>query len=196
MYNHGTIEPAWLQQNAPRMAMIQVYTGNGKGKTTAAFGTALRAVAMGMRVAIVYFDKGGSHYSERALMTGPLRGLIDFFPTGLDRIDPVTNQFRFGVTPDDKAEAERGLQLVRDLFQQNTHQLVVLDELNSTLFLKMLKVENILTILDTKPPDMELIITGRGAPQEILDRADLVTEMKLVKHYFYNNVIAREGIDY
>ncbi len=177
------------------MGMIQLYTGNGKGKTTAALGTALRAVAHGMRVAFVYFDKGGTHYSERAILDR-FKNQIDWYATGLDRIDPVTNQFRFGVTVEDKAEAERGLQIVRDLFQQNKHRLVVLDELNSTLFLKMMKLEDVLKILDTKPPEMELIITGRGAPQEIIDRADLVTEMKLVKHYFYNDVLAREGIDY
>ncbi len=193
--------------------MIQLYTGNGKGKTTAAFGTALRAVAKGMRVAIVYFDKGGTHYSERELMDNlraipplslrgvegellPQLGDIEYFPTGLDRIDPVTNKFRFGVTQEDKAEAERGLQIVRDLFAKNEYQLVVLDELNSTLFLKMFKLADVLTILDTKPKEMELIITGRGAPQELIDRADLVTEMKLVKHYFYNDILAREGIDY
>lgn len=176
--------------------MIQLYTGNGKGKTTAAFGTALRAVAKGMRVAIVYFDKGGTHYSERELMDNLLKGAIEYFPTGLDRIDPVTNKFRFGVTRDDKAEAERGLQVVRDLFAKNEHQLVVLDELNSTLFLKMFKLADVLAILDAKPKEMELIITGRGAPQELIDRADLVTEMKLVKHYFYNDILAREGIDY
>lgn len=178
--------------------MIQLYTGNGKGKTTAALGTALRSVAMGHPVAFVYFDKGGTHYSERKLFEGPLKslGLIDCFPTGLDRIDPVTNKFRFGVTPEDKAEAERGLQIVRDIFKKNKHKLVVLDELNSTLFLKMFKLDDVLKMLDTKPPEMELIITGRGAPQELIDRADLVTEMKLEKHYFYQDIMAREGIDY
>ncbi len=178
--------------------MIQLYTGNGKGKTTAALGTALRSVAMGNPVAFVYFDKGGTHYSERKLFAGPLASLnlIDCFPTGLDRIDPVTNKFRFGVTSEDKAEAERGLQIVRDIFKQNKHKLVVLDELNSTLFLKMIKLDDVLAILNDLPPEMELIITGRGAPQELIDRADLVTEMTLVKHYFYNDILAREGIDF
>lgn len=178
--------------------MIQLYTGNGKGKTTAALGTALRSVAIGNRVAFVYFDKGGSHYSERTLFEGPLKqtGLIDYFPTGLDRIDPVTNKFRFGVTLEDKAEAERGLQITRDIFKDNTHALVVLDELNSTLFLKMLKLPDVLAVIDQKPPEMELIITGRGAPQELIEKADLVTEMTLVNHYFYRDVLAREGIDY
>lgn len=187
--------------------MIQLYTGNGKGKTTAALGTALRSVAMGNPVAFIYFDKGGTHYSERKLFEAlktPLNpllgrgglGALDYFPTGLDRIDPVTNKFRFGVTPEDKMEAERGLQIVRDIFKQNKHKLVVLDELNSTLFLKMIKLNDVLAILDDLPPEMELIITGRGAPQELIDRADLVTEMTLVKHYFYNDILAREGIDF
>lgn len=173
--------------------MLQIFTGNGKGKTTAALGTALRAVAHGMNVAFIYFDKGGTHYSERKILD---KLGVMWHATGLDRIDPVTNKFRFGVTSEDKAEAERGLQIARDLFTKNHHQLVVLDELNSTLFLKMIKLEDVLALINARPKEMELIITGRNAPQELLDRADLVTEMKLVKHYFYNDVLAREGIDY
>ncbi|OGL73990.1 hypothetical protein A3D73_03945 [Candidatus Uhrbacteria bacterium RIFCSPHIGHO2_02_FULL_60_44] len=176
--------------------LIQVFTGNGKGKTTAALGTAIRAAGKGMKVAIVYFDKGGTHYSERHVLGSKFAGEIDIVPTGLDRIDPKTNKFRFGVTDEDKAEAERGLAIVRDLLSRRDHQLVILDEINSTVSLGMLNEQDVLTVIKSKPDDVELILTGRDAPASFRDLADLVTEMKLVKHYFYHGVPAREGLDF
>ena len=176
--------------------LIQVFTGNGKGKTTAALGTAIRAAGKGMKVAIVYFDKGVTHYSERHVLGSKFAGEIDIVPTGLDRIDPKTNKFRFGVTDEDKAEAERGLAIVRDLLSRRDHQLVILDEINSTVSLGMLNEQDVLTVIKSKPDDVELILTGRDAPASFRDLADLVTEMKLVKHYFYHGVPAREGLDF
>ena len=176
--------------------LIQVFTGNGKGKTTSALGTVIRAVAKGMKIAIVYFDKGGEHYSEREVLTERFKGEIDFWATGLDRIDPATNRFRFGVTPEDKAEAERGLGIVKGLLAKNAHQLVVLDEINTTVSLGMLGEQAVLDVLKSKPEKMELILTGRDCPQSFKDLADLVTEMTLVKPYFYHGVPAREGLDY
>ncbi|MEI7741606.1 MAG: cob(I)yrinic acid a,c-diamide adenosyltransferase [bacterium] len=200
-----------------KWGMISVYTGDGKGKTTAALGSAIRALAAGKRVAIVYFDKGGeSHYSEREFIrsvipaqAGPrLAGTgIHFFVTGLDRIDPESGRFRFGVTPEDIVEAKRGLKIVSDIFSSDcpfsdSHQvwitpdLLILDEINSTTALGMLQESEVLALLEQKPANLELIMTGRGAPASFIELADLVTEMKLVKHYFYKGVSAREGIDY
>lgn len=176
--------------------LIQVFTGNGKGKTTAALGTALRAVAKGWKVAFVYFDKGGSHYSEREVLASRFGDLVSVFPTGLDRIDPITGKFRFGVTDEDKVEGERGLEIVRELFRNGEHQLVVLDEINSTADLGILEVERVLSVLKQKPEEVELILTGRNCPQSFLDLADLVSDVQLVKHYFYHGVKAREGLDY
>ncbi len=176
--------------------LIQLYTGNGKGKTTAALGMAIRAVAQGMKVAIVYFDKGGAHYSERKILAERFKGEIDFWATGLDRIDPKTNRFRFGVTPEDKAEAERGLAIVEDLFSKNEYQLVILDEINTTVSLGMLDEANVLQVLKMKPERTELVLTGRNAPESFRKMADLVSEVNLVKHYFYHGVPAREGLDY
>lgn len=182
---------AFANRAPERWGLISLYTGDGKGKTTAALGSAIRAKAKGKRVAIVYFDKGGtSHYSERELPLG-----IDLYPTGLDRIDPKSGRFRFGVLPEDTAEAQRGLAIVEKLFTEG-YDLIVLDEINSTTDLKMLDEQHVLELLKRKPATMELIMTGRNAPQSFLDLADLVTEMKLVKHYFYKGVTAREGIDY
>ncbi len=176
--------------------LIQLFTGDGKGKTTAALGTAIRSIGAGKRVAWVAFDKGGeTHYSERALIRDRLPEM-DFFVTGLDRIDPVTNKFRFGVTDEDRREGERGLAIVRDLFEKQKHDLIVLDEINSTTALGIIDEQVVLDVIAHKPKATELILTGRNATDSLLARADLITEMKLVRHYFYQGVTAREGLDY
>lgn len=173
--------------------MIQIYTGNGKGKTTAALGLAVRARGAGLKVAIVYFDKGGTHYSERKLFK---KLGIDYVASGLDRIDPKTGRFRFGVTPADIKEAKRGLAAARRFLISKKYDLVILDEINSTVDLKMLGVAEVLKVIKRKSDKTELVLTGRNVPKEFLDIADLITEMKLVKHYFYRGKRAREGIDY
>ncbi len=178
-----------------KWGLIQVFTGNGKGKTTAALGTAVRAVAAGKKVGIIYFDKGGTHYSERILLKERFPE-ISFEATGLDRIDPKTGRFRFGVLPEDRAEAERGLRTAREWILSGRYDLVVLDEINTTVSLGMLATLPVLELLRAKPKQVEIIVTGRDAPVEICELADLVTEMKLVKHYFYKGVPAREGLDY
>jgi cob(I)alamin adenosyltransferase len=178
------------------IGLIQVFTGNGKGKTSAALGMALRAVGHGMRVAIVCFDKGGEHYSERKAIAEHLKESIDVYPTGLDRMNSATKKFRMGVSPEDKDEAERGLQIVRDLFARHEHQLVILDEVNTAVCLGMLTEADVLSVITSKPEDVELILTGRNCPESFKSIADLVTEMTLVKHYFYQGVEAREGLDY
>lgn len=173
--------------------LTQLFTGNGKGKTTAAIGEAVRAVGAGKKVGVVFFDKGGNtHYSERTMLD---RVGISYVATGRDRIDPVTNRFDFSIQQIDRDEAARGLGEVRRMFAEG-YDLVVLDEVNSTTDLKMVSVESVLSVLDEKPGDTEVVLTGRNAPDAFLDRAHLVTEMRLRKHYFYSGVKAREGIDY
>lgn len=176
--------------------LIQIYTGDGKGKTTAALGLAVRAVGAGKKVAIVYFDKGGSHYSERKVLTEKFAGLIDFFATGQDRIDPDTGRFRFGVEERDIVEAARGFESARKLVQDGKHDLVILDEINTAVSLGMLRSEPVEGLLRNKPSHVELVLTGRGAPQSLRDLADLVTDMALVDHYYYRGTEAREGIDF
>jgi cob(I)alamin adenosyltransferase len=174
---------------------IQVFTGDGKGKTTAALGTAIRAAAIGKRIIWIAFDKGGeSHYSERTLIRTRLPE-ITLHVTGLDRIHPTTHAFRFGVTTEDQIEGERGLTLAQQALATQP-DLLVLDEINSTTSLGIVKESDVLDLLDQKPTMTELILTGRNAPDSFLDRADLVTEMKLVKHYFYHGIKAREGLDF
>ncbi|MFH1077690.1 MAG: cob(I)yrinic acid a,c-diamide adenosyltransferase [Patescibacteria group bacterium] len=177
------------------LGMVQVYTGNGKGKTTAALGTALRAVAVGHRVAIVAFDKGGGNYSERSIIADRLPE-VDVFPTGLDRIDPATGRFRFGVTPEDRTEGERGLHIVEGLFTTPRHDLIIPDEVNIATSLGILQENAVLDVLRKRPAGIELILTGREAPQSFLALADLVSEIHPVAHYFRHGTIARKGIDY
>jgi cob(I)alamin adenosyltransferase len=174
--------------------MLHVYTGDGKGKTTAALGVLLRAVGAGKRVAWVAFDKGGDDYNERVAIRERFPD-IDYHVTGLNRIDE-NGKFRFGVTDEDKQEGERGLTIVKQLFADNKHDLIILDEINSTTSLGIINEADILSILDTKPANLELILTGRNAPQSFCDQCDLMTEMKLHKHYFYHGTKARPGIDY
>src|SRR3989338_2709155 len=175
--------------------LIQLFTGNGKGKTTAGLGEAIRALGAGRKVGIVYFDKGGTtHYNERRVLDD-FRGRIDYVATGRDRIDAATGRFDFSITNVDRSEAKRGLEAARMLFRNN-YDVVILDEINSTTDLGMLKVEEVLSLLQEKPEHLELVMTGRDAPETFLERADLVTEMKLRKHYFYSGVKAREGLDF
>ncbi len=171
--------------------MIQVYTGEGKGKTTAALGLAIRAFGAGKKVAIVYFDKGGEHYSEREVLDK--LGIV-YYATGLDRINHETGEFRFGVTEEDKNQAIEGLAIAQKLLTQC--DLLILDEINSTVALGMLPRGKILELIKNKPENLELVLTGRNCPEDIKKRADLITEMSLVKHYYYDGFKARKGIEF
>lgn len=179
-----------------KWGLIQVYTGNGKGKTTAALGLAIRAIGAGKRVAWIAFDKGGeSHYSERKIIRERLPE-IELSITGLDRIDAVTGKFRMGVTEEDREEGKRGLELLKRALSEGGAELVILDEINSSTSLGILDENEVLEILDSKPETVELVMTGRDAPQAFRDKADLVTEMTLIKHYYYSGIGAREGLDF
>jgi cob(I)alamin adenosyltransferase len=178
-----------------RRGRVHVYTGNGKGKTTAALGIALRAASIGMRVAIVAFDKGGDHYSERSIIAARIPE-IEFFPSGCDRMDSGTGRFRFGVTDEDRKEGERALSIVRDLFGRPRHDLVILDEVNISTSIGIVDEHVVLDILASRPHGMELVLTGREVPQSFRNLADLITEMAPVAHYFTRGEIARKGIDY
>lgn len=175
--------------------LVQLIYGNGKGKTTASLGQAIRCAGAGKRVMIVYFDKGGTtHYSERKILDEITN--IDYIATGRDRIDPVTNTFDFAIIELDKTEASRGLEEARKALTSGEYDLVIFDEINSTTNLGMLSVAEVVDVIDGKNENVELILTGRNPAQEFLDRAHLVTEMKLERHYFYSGVPAREGLDY
>jgi cob(I)alamin adenosyltransferase len=171
--------------------MIQVYTGKGKGKTTAGLGLAIRAFGHGLKVAIVYFDKGGEEYGERNVLK-KLR--LDFFPTGINRRND-DGTFRFSITQEDIDEAKRGLSIARDLLRQG-YQLLILDEINSTVALNMLDVQAVCDLIKETPTSMELVLTGRNVHPDIVALADLVTEMVPIQHYIEKGVPARKGIEF
>lgn len=187
---------------------IQVYSGDGKGKTTAALGLAMRALGRGKRVIILFFDKGGTNYGERKVLdvlgryynksfkkSGSKKGTIEYFVFGLNRIHR-NGKFRFGVTERDKREGERGLRKIQDVFENKSCDLLILDEINTSLHIKMISLDDFIPLLKTKPKNMEIVCTGRKAPKQLRELADLVTEMKMRKHYFYNGVKPRSGIEY
>ncbi|MBU1126546.1 MAG: cob(I)yrinic acid a,c-diamide adenosyltransferase [Patescibacteria group bacterium] len=175
--------------------LIQLIHGPGKGKSTAALGQVVRCAGAGRRAIIIYFDKGGQdHYSER----GSLDKFdnIEYLATGRDRIDPDSGRFDFSVTELDRQEAEKGLALAREVLTSGVYDLVVLDEINSTVQLKMLAVEDVISALENKDPETEVILTGRNPKEELIKIAHLISKVEMERHYFYSGVPAREGLDY
>lgn len=169
------------------MGQIQIYTGNGKGKTTAALGLALRAICAGKKVFIGQFVKG-MNYSE---LKAP-----DYLP-GLEIHQFGRDCFIYHEpTIEDKNEAQKGLELCKEILIKGEHDLVIFDELNIALYYKLFPLESVLELIKNKAPHQELVITGRNAPKELIDLADLVTEMKEIKHYYQKGLEARKGIEF
>lgn len=169
-------------------AYIQVYTGNGKGKTTAAFGLALRAVGAGMDVFIGQFVKGKA-YNENLAVASYLKN-ITVKQYGLDCF--IVND----PTDEDIKAARKGLEEMRKIITAGKHDLIIMDEVNIALYYKLIDVGELIKIMKNKPKHVELILTGRYAPKQIIEVADLVTEMKEVKHYYQQGIEARKGIEY
>ena len=178
---------------------LHVYTGDGKGKTTACVGLAVRAVGNGFRVWLIQFDKGydgvNEHYAERKVLR-TLAGLrLD--PTGCERMLP-TGRFRFGVTQEDRAEAQRALGLARQAVVSQDYDLVILDEVLSAQQYHLIAEADVLDLIALwrREGRAELVLSGRTKLRSVIEAADLVTEMRKVKHYFDDGVPARPGIEY
>lgn len=183
--------------------LIQVVTGDGKGKTTSAIGSIIRTIGAGKKAAMIYFDKGGEHYMERKVfdrlaVEDHERGLgrVEWFAFGRDRIDPVTGRFDFSITDEDRELGRQGLAKALALAQSDLYDLLVLDEVNSSCALGFLDEQAVLDLLEKKPARLEMILTGRNAPESFKEQAHLVSEVCLRKHYFYSGVKAREGLDF
>jgi cob(I)alamin adenosyltransferase len=166
---------------------IQVYTGDGKGKTTATLGLALRASGHGMRTYIGQFMKGQEYGELDALRDNPCITVEQYGDPRCIRREEVTSEH--------VAQARRGLERARRAMLLGGYDIVVLDEVNVAIWFGLLPVERVLVFLDLKPASVEVVLTGRRAPQELIDRADLVTEMREVKHYYTQGVAARKGIE-
>jgi len=169
--------------------LIQVYTGNGKGKTTAALGLALRAVGHGLKVLVVQFMKGNIAYgeSESAQKLSP-------FLT-IKRMGQKTFISRAHPIPTDLQLAQEGFFIAKKAIENEEYDIVILDEINVAIDYGLIPLSDFLHLLDTKPSRVELILTGRNARPEVIERADLVTEMIDRKHYYREGVSARKGIE-
>ncbi|MBI5419120.1 MAG: cob(I)yrinic acid a,c-diamide adenosyltransferase [Deltaproteobacteria bacterium] len=178
-----------MRKGAIEKGYIQVYTGNGKGKTTASLGLAVRAAGHGLRTVIVQFMKGWIDYGELegVKMLAPY---VEIHQAGRD-----TFVNRKAPDPEDVRLARRGWELAKGVILDGKADIVVLDEINCAVDFGLLPVEGVVEVLKEKPAGMELVLTGRGAPPAFIEIADLVTEMREVKHYYANGVDARVGIE-
>ena len=168
---------------------VQVYTGNGKGKTTASLGLALRAVGRGLNVCMIQFIKGGGQYGEH-LAAEKLAPLLTIHQTGRDGWIRKGN-----LDPEDIRIARDALELARSVLNSGEYDLVILDEINGAAWFGLLDSADILQLIESKPADVELVLTGRSADPQVIAAADLVTEMREIKHYYQQGVPARVGIE-
>jgi cob(I)alamin adenosyltransferase len=169
--------------------LVQVYTGNGKGKTSAAFGLALRAVGRGLKVFIIQFIKGGFDYGELYVVSKLPNLTLKAFGRGKFVTEKPAGK-------EDVALAGEALALAEEAVRGGRYDVVILDELSVALSLNLISLEEVLKLIKEKPKHVELILTGRDAPEEIVEAADLVTEMKEVKHPYKKGFPARKGIEY
>jgi len=170
---------------------IQIYTGDGKGKTTASLGLALRAIGHGWKVLIIQFAKGDqiNYYGEIA--SSKLMPNLEVKQFGLDRV-----VYSHNINIEDYKEARNGWNYAKEAIMGGEYQLIIMDEINVCADLGMIKISEIKEVLLNKPKNMEIVMTGRRAHPELVAMAHLVTEMKPIKHYFDQGVMARQGIEY
>jgi len=187
--DNNLINPQWEKHG-----YIQVYTGNGKGKTTASLGLAMRALGRCWKVLIVMFLKGGNDYGElnsfRNLSENISQNLT-IVQAGLDRIAYSKN-----VNGEDKKAVQEGWELVKKAIENDEYNLIIMDEANIAINLGLIDIDEIVEVLKNKPDEMEIVLTGRNANQKIIDVAHLVSEISPVKHYWDTGVFARKGIEY
>ncbi|HTW90258.1 MAG TPA: cob(I)yrinic acid a,c-diamide adenosyltransferase [bacterium] len=169
--------------------MVEVYTGDGKGKTTAAFGLALRATGHGWNVLMIQFMKGSPEYGE-ITAAREVKGLM-VVQTGLPTFVEKGNP-----SAEDLAEAARGLKLAREALESGKYRLIILDEINVAIDYGLVKLDDGLALIDACPENVELVFTGRAVKRAVLERADLVSEVHEVKHPYQKGFVNRVGIDY
>jgi len=171
--------------------LIQVYTGDGKGKSTAAIGQAVRAAGHGFKVGLVSFFKDPEAFGYGEYKSLEKLGAKTFL---FAKKHP---HFYKGLNPDDVCqECSRGLEFIKELFQDSSWDMLILDEINIAVRDGFLKEEDVLSLLEAKPEKLELILTGRSATKKIIGKADLVSEIRGVKHPYNQGVKSREGIEY
>lgn len=183
------INPNWAKHG-----YIQVYTGDGKGKTTASLGLAMRALGRCWKVLIIMFMKGGDDYGElnsfRNLSPEIAKNLT-IIQAGADRIVYQNNK-----TDADISVVKEGWELAKRVIKNDEYNLVILDEANIAIDMGFIDLDEMIDVLKNKPEEMEIVLTGRNAKQEIVNIAHLVSEIKPVKHYWDTGIAARKGIEY
>lgn len=187
--NAELINPSWEQHG-----YIQIYTGNGKGKTTASLGLAMRALGRDWKVLIIMFTKGGSNYGELTSfknLSPNINKNLTIEQAGLDRIIYAANK-----NGDDEKEIKRGWEIAKKAIQNDEYQLIILDEINIAIDLKILNIDEVIEVLKNKPQNMEIVMTGRNAHKKAIEIAHLVSKIEPVKHYWDIGIEARKGIEY
>lgn len=187
--NADLINPSWEQHG-----YIQIYTGNGKGKTTASLGLAMRALGRNWKVLLIMFTKGGDNYGELISfknLSPEISENLTIEQAGLDRIIYASNKCQ-----DDEKEILRGWEIAKKAIINNEYQLIILDEINIAIDLKIIEVDEVVEVLKNKPQNMEIVLTGRNAHQKVIDVAHLVSKIQPVKHYWNLGISAREGIEF
>ena len=172
-----------------KKGLVQVYTGDGKGKTSAAFGLALRAIGRGLNVYIIQFIKGGFDYGELYIIDKLPNLKLKAFGQGkfVTQLPPGEKDIKI---------AKEAFNLAKKIIMSGEYDIVILDEINVALSLRLIKTEDVVNLIKEKPEHVELVLTGRYAPKEIIEAADLVTEMREIKHPFQKGVPPRKGIEF
>jgi len=169
--------------------LVQIFTGDGKGKTSAALGVVIRALGQGLRVCIVSFMKGDYPYGERRILSElPNVTMVSF--GSLEFVDPTN------VKPEEIEQARQALAAAREAILSGSYDLVVLDEVNVAVAWKLVELDEVIRLISDKPQNVELILTGRYADTKLVQMADLVTEMLKIKHPHDKGIMSRKGIDY
>lgn len=190
----GQEENKLFNPNWAKHGYIQVYTGNGKGKTTASLGLCMRALGRNWKVLLVMFTKGGNNYGELISfkkLSSEINNNLTIVQAGLDRIVYSNN-----VNKNDETEIQNGWKVVKEAIKNNSYNLIIMDEANIAIDLGLIDLNDVVETLKSKPEEMEIVLTGRNAKQEIIDIAHLVSKIEPVKHYWNTGVVAREGIEY
>jgi len=173
-----------------KKGLVQIYTGDGKGKTTAALGLAFRAAGHGYKTKVIQFMKGQINYGELKAAK-KFKGLIEVVQAGRKEFVSRKNPAKIDV-----ALAQKAIKLAQAEIKKGKVDILVLDEINCALDFKLIRLEQVKSLIRKKPEKMELILTGRRAPKELVKLADLVTEMKELKHYWRKGVWGRKGIEF
>ena len=169
-----------------------VYTGKGKGKTTAALGIVLRAVGYGKKVCMIQFIKGSWHYGEMD-SSKKLEPFFEMIAVGKGFVGIIDDT---SAKEDHEKIAKEALKISLEKIQSGKYDIVILDEINYAVNLELIKIEDVINLINLKPKKIDLILTGNYAKDEIINLADLVTEMKEIKHPFKKGIKAKQGIDF